>query len=66
MMCRIVNTAEYCGDVVPQLEAMMKQLIKSHIVDEVNFAPEVSGTSCTYPAQRLPVVLFRLISSWIS
>jgi hypothetical protein len=40
-MCRIVNTAEYCGDVVPQLEAMMRQLIKPALVDEVNFAPEI-------------------------
>jgi hypothetical protein len=41
VMCRIVNTAEYCGDVVPQLEAMMRQLIKPALVDEVNFAPEI-------------------------
>ena len=41
LMCRIVNTAEYCGDVVPQLESMLKQLAKPALVSEVNFAPEV-------------------------
>lgn len=41
LMCRVINTAEYCSEVVPQLESMMRTLIKPQLVDQVDFASEI-------------------------
>jgi hypothetical protein len=43
VMSRIINTCEYCGEVVPQLETMVQQLVKPHLMDKVTFAPEIDS-----------------------
>ncbi len=40
-ICYLINTGEYCTEVVPQLEQMMKNKINPDLADKVNFASEV-------------------------
>lgn len=39
-ICYIVNTGEYCADVVPQLEGMIKSKISKQYVDKVDLTSE--------------------------
>lgn len=40
-ICYLINTGEYCADVVPQLEQMIKAKIIPELVDSVSFDTEV-------------------------
>jgi vacuolar protein sorting-associated protein 53 len=39
-ICYIINTGEYCADVVPQLESMIKNTITDNLRDRVDFETE--------------------------
>lgn len=41
LLCYLVNTGEYCAEVVPQLEQMIKQKIAPHLTDKVDLSNEV-------------------------
>lgn len=38
IVCRIINTAEYCSDVVPQLETLFKARVRPDMVANVNLS----------------------------
>ena len=40
-MCYLINTAEYCSEVVPQLEGMIQTKIIEKYADKVDFSHEV-------------------------
>lgn len=42
-VCYLVNTAEYCAEVVPQLEQMIKNKMNPAFADKVNFETEVDA-----------------------
>jgi hypothetical protein len=42
-LCYLINTGEYCAEVVPQLEAMIKQKISSNLVEKVDLSSEVDA-----------------------
>lgn len=42
-ICHIINTGEYCAEVVPQLEQMIKAKIISNLVDKVDLSAEVDA-----------------------
>jgi hypothetical protein len=39
----LINTSEYCAEVVPQLEQMVQQKIIPNLVSKVSFTAEVEG-----------------------
>ena len=39
-MCHMINTGEYCADLVPSLEEMIKNKIAPELSDQVNFESE--------------------------
>ena len=43
VLYKIITTAEYCADIVPQLEGVMKQVVKLNLVDEITFEPQVGA-----------------------
>lgn len=40
LMCHMINTGEYCADLVPSLEDMIKNKIAAELADQVVFADE--------------------------
>lgn len=36
LVCRVINTAEYCGEVVPQMEGLIKEKVNPMLADRVN------------------------------
>jgi len=42
-LCYIINTSEYCSEVVPQLESMVKNKMAKDLVDRVDFSQEVDA-----------------------
>ena len=36
-LCRVIKTGEYCADVIPQLESLMRNKIRSSMASEVDF-----------------------------
>lgn len=40
LMCHMINTGEYCADLVPSLEDMIKGKIAAELVEQVDFADE--------------------------
>jgi vacuolar protein sorting-associated protein 53 len=43
VVCHIINTGEYCVEVVPQLEQMIKAKINPNLADKVDMTKEVDG-----------------------
>jgi hypothetical protein len=41
VLCRVINTAEYCSDVVPKLEAQIKQKVGVLSEKDIDFAPQI-------------------------
>lgn len=41
MVCRVVNTSEYCTEVVPKLEAQIKEKIHFSLETHINFSPQI-------------------------
>ncbi len=44
-LCYVINTAEYCSEVIPNIEQMIKQKLPVDLVDHINFATEVDAFS---------------------
>ena len=42
-MCNMINTGEYCADLVPSLEEMIKSKISPELEDKVDFSAEADG-----------------------
>merc|ERR1711871_486447 len=42
-MCNMINTGEYCADLVPSLEEMIKSKISLELADKVDFSAEADG-----------------------
>ena len=42
-MCYLINTGEYCAEVVPTLEQMIQQKIQPNLISKVNFETEVDA-----------------------
>lgn len=42
-LCRIIKTGEYCAEVVPQLETIMKQQIRPSLADDVEFSRQIDS-----------------------
>ncbi len=42
-LCYLVNTGEYCSEVVPQLEQMIKQKISSQLSNKIDLSSEVDA-----------------------
>ena len=40
-VCRVVNTAEYCTEVVPKLESQIKERIHFTFESQVDFSPQI-------------------------
>lgn len=43
LLCKIINTGEYCIDTVPSLEESMKKHIQPSLVDEVDFGGQIDA-----------------------
>jgi hypothetical protein len=41
LLCRVINTAEYCADVIPKMEEMIKSKISYHFVADVDMTAQV-------------------------
>lgn len=42
-ICYLINTGEYCAEVVPQLEQMIQQKIQPSLINKVNFQEEADA-----------------------
>lgn len=59
-ICFMINTSEYCSEVVPQLEQMVQQLIQPALASKVNFSPEVDAFM-DFIAHCLKVLVFGIM-----
>ncbi|RYH31878.1 hypothetical protein EON65_01680 [archaeon] len=56
MVCYVVNTAEYCTEVIPQLEQMIQQKIQPSLANKINFQ-EVVDTYLDVIARHMKLLV---------
>lgn len=59
-ICFMVNTAEYCAEVVPQVEQMIQQKIQPNLASKVNFSEE-ADIFMDFVAHCLKILVFGVL-----
>lgn len=61
----LINTGEYCAEVVPQLEQMIKQKIASNLIEKVDFSTEIDAFN-DFVAFALKVLISGMLTVCLS
>lgn len=59
-VCLMINTAEYCAEVVPQVEQMIQKQIQSSLANKVNFSEE-ADLFMDFVAYAMKVLVYGLL-----
>eukprot|EP01039_Chlorochromonas_danica_P021362 gene21362-26307_t len=59
-ICLMINTAEYCAEVVPQVEQMIQKQIQPSLVNKVNFTDE-ADLFMDFVAYSMKILVYGLL-----
>lgn len=65
-ICYLINTAEYCADVVPRLESMIRSKIKEDLSEKVALAEELKKCLTSIFRWTSPLRLMYTWTSWLN